>query len=596
LITSIYRESTPIVQFNTEVHMKKRQIKLKGNAGNAKKRKTEEKNEENPPVSESQGDGASVEEGETSSDVNGESQSSSMFTEPRGMSEYERVRLENIKRNEMFLSDLGLASVRSSLATSVPKKSKPTSRSKAAPHTRVPQEPVRRSGRVTTERLKEEIKRLKEEGNETVIAEKKELLDTMLTKQREGTYVPEIQANETSVEERINTEPISLSELKNYSEDDDKAELAKQLLSAMKKTTGRGTPSGKRGKSPSTEFLETKFTKLKLHEDDVVKMTPNRITAVALSSSIDNVIAVAGDKAGYMTLWNTSKSVDENRTFRYKPHISNIMKLSFTEDDEHKLFSFSYDGTIRCLDLQKEEFSLMLLDDFSDGYLTDGTLLNENHLNALVAKSTGMVSLVDFRASKDSYQWSYEAQGTKLNSIQQHPTNSHLIITAGSKNGGIAVHDLRKAGKNWQELTYIGDHTKSISAACVSPDGQYLLSVSLDDTIRVWKNFENGNDHLISTVYAHNNWTGRWLSTFRPTFDPKRNHTFVMGSMMQPRRIELFTIEDNKATGSKAGISVKLIENLEDENLASVNSRNCFHCKLEMVLGSNSSGKVHLFR
>jgi WD40 repeat protein len=576
--------------------MKKRQTKLKDNAGNAKKRKTEEKTEENPPVSESQGDSASVEEEETSSDVNGESEASSMFAEPRGMSEYERVRLENIKRNEMFLSDLGLASVRSSLATSVPKKPKPSSRFKAAPRTRVPQEPVRRSGRVTTERLKEEMKRLKEEGNETVIAEKKELLDTMLTKQREGTYVPEIQATESSVEERINTEPISLSELKNYSEDDDKAEIAKQLLSAMKKPTGRGTPSGKRGKSPSTEFLETKFTKLKLHEDDVVKMTPNRITAVALSSSTDNVIAVAGDKAGYMTLWNTSKSVDENRTYRYRPHISNIMKLSFTEDDEHKLFSFSYDGTIRCLDLQKQEFSLMLLDDFSDGYLTDGVLLNENHLNALVAKSTGMVSLLDFRASKDSYQWSYEAQGTKLNSIQQHPTNSHLIITAGSKNGGIAVHDLRKAGKNWQELTYIGDHTKSINAACVSPDGQYLLSVSLDDTIRVWKNFENGNDHLISTVYKHNNWTGRWLSTFRPTFDPKRNHTFVMGSMMQPRRIELFTIEDNTATGSKAGFSVKLIENLEDENLASVNSRNCFHCKLEMVLGSNSSGKVHLFR
>jgi WD40 repeat protein len=570
--------------------MNKRQLSAKSNARNAKKRKTEEGNEEKLLVSDLQEDSSSVKEEEVFRGANSQDK-------PGGISEYERVRLENIKRNEMFLSDLGLASVRSNLSTSVPKKPKPSSRSNVTPRTRVPQEPVRRSGRVTTERLKEEIKRLKEEGNETEITEKKELLDTMLAKQREGTYVPElIQVTESSIEERINTEPIAITELKNYGEDDDKAEISKLLLSAMKKPTGRGTPSSsKKGKS-STEFFETKFTKMKLNEDDVVKMTPNRITAVALSSSVDNVIAVAGDKIGYMTLWNTSKSVDENRIYRYKPHISNIMKFSFTDDDEYKLFSFSYDGTIRCLDLQKEVFSLMLYDDFSDGYLTDGTLLIENHLNALIAKSTGMVSLVDFRASKDSYQWSYEAQGTKLNSIQQHPTNPHLIITAGSKNGGIAVHDIRNASKNWKELTYISDHTKSINAACVSPDGQYLVSVSLDDTIRAWKNFENGNNHLISTVYKHNNWTGRWLSTFRPTFDPKRNHTFVMGSMMQPRRIELFTLEDSKATGNKGSISIKLIENLEDENLASVNSRNCFHSKSEMVLGSNSSGKVHLFR
>lgn len=40
-------------------------------------------------------------------------------------------------------------------------------------------------------------------------------------------------------------------------------------------------------------------------------------------------------------------------------------------------------------------------------------------------------------------------------------------------------------------------------------------------------------------IIKHNNNTGRWLSKFWPHWDPKEPTAFVIGSLEQPRRIEV---------------------------------------------------------
>jgi len=196
-----------------------------------------------------------------------------------------------------------------------------------------------------------------------------------------------------------------------------------------------------------------------------------------------------------------------------------------------------------------------------------------------VSRSDGYVSLIDFRMSSGSrtgsrfgYAWTCD-MGYKVQSVQHWPTDEHLLLTAnagsgeatGSSAGTMNVWDIRylstasatgsssDSGSKSQKLpatvaTFAG-HAKSINAAYASPDGKYVLSVSQDNTIRCWDvqhavsvaagrsgkggggSGSNGGKKppakatqaqaVPYSSTAHDNHTGRWLSTFRPTWDPK---------------------------------------------------------------------------
>jgi hypothetical protein len=48
------------------------------------------------------------------------------------------------------------------------------------------------------------------------------------------------------------------------------------------------------------------------------------------------------------------------------------------------------------------------------------------------------------------------------------------------------------------------------------------------------------SDEPSTSRISHDNETGRWLSSFKPAFDPKDPLTFVLGSMDKPRKMEIF--------------------------------------------------------
>jgi hypothetical protein len=217
-----------------------------------------------------------------------------------------------------------------------------------------------------------------------------------------------------------------------------------------------------------------------------------------------------------------------------------------------------------------------------------------------VGNTNGTVGLVDFRSKKNSYEWCYETQHTKVNSVQQHPCDGNLLITSGmSANGVINIHDLRKAGPSWTAVKTLDEHTKSINAAYCSPDGEFIVSVGQDSTIRTWKNFQHPDEEIQWTATRHENHTGRWLSTLKPAFDPKTSATFVLGCMERPRRMEVFSPYDtiyDASNPSNNQFSLNLLTAIYNDNLASVCSRNCFHPSLDIIVGGNSSGKVHILR
>ncbi len=598
-------------------------------------------------------------------------------------SDYERIRKENIERNEDFLRSIGLDSVKPDMSSAAKKKD-PSKRGVSKRKAPVQAIPTRRSGRVTIERLKaEDFSKLTKEERE----KKQSELDAMIEAKASASYTPSAEEVEESRYVRLSRDPISLfpaynqPQTENYEDTEDAKEREQQRMAEQQSDEAKAwvlpildtlesisspTSKGTTGKAASSKKSSTKTTptkvkaekgagantdrlkSLKVADDDVAKVTESRITAVWVHPSEEKLIVVAGDKQGYIGLWdvdsqendgngNSDKKIKREKStkavdlgdkydsrngvdgvWKYRPHVSAICRIYSAPSAPSDVHTVSYDGTVRVLDLNTQAWvsKFEAPSDLSDLWWTDAWGYGEgvNYSTAgsadklFVSRSDGYVSLIDFRTGSkargaSSYAWSAD-MGYKTQSVQHFPTNEHLILTCcGGAEGDISLYDIRTVGgnskKNSSVVTY-GGHSKSANAAYASPNGQCVVSFSQDDTIRLWSNFlsvtAQGKVSAGNTVFSsrnHNNHTGRWLSTFRPTWDPKFPASFVSGSMAQPRCIEVFTASAGTAS-AVASLSTPLT--LRSDWLASVCSRNAVHPTQDIIAAANSSGRVHVLR
>jgi hypothetical protein len=233
------------------------------------------------------------------------------------ISDYERVRLENIKKNEEFLNSLGLNNIKSSL-TAV-KSAQPASRrgsDSGRKKVALPSYPTRRSGRVTTEKLKVEIEEA--EGDDKI--QKELLLKEMLAKKAAGTYEAVIEQGNDGwgPKDRIEEEEIKLFPAANQPNDTDNlwvkpiidvlSEIAviKVEESTSSSIDNKKLKKGQLGtiksessaiKSSMTEYTKT-LSRLRIDPEEVAKLTESRITQVWAHPSELKLIVAAGDTTG----------------------------------------------------------------------------------------------------------------------------------------------------------------------------------------------------------------------------------------------------------------------------------------------------------
>jgi hypothetical protein len=561
------------------------------------------------------------------------------------ITDLEKIRQENIRRNEEFLANVGLFHMKDSISREAGANAKAAAakRKLVRVERKVKEEPVvvRRSSRVTMDKLKQEIADLTRSGDSTSEVAMKEAQDKLEALESRANAYSNVSAEDaggsysesnTRIEE--DTFPmIPLWNAKSVLSDDTAEDVSNKwnrevfaLLatdvsakSPAKKSKRAGAVASASDNTSANSKMAVDYDDLDAHmaslkklsvaENDVAKLTEARITATAFIPVNDKIVCCAGDKIGVVGIWNVSADPADSLSggvYKFRPHISNITKLhSPVADGGTKLFTSSYDGTIRRMDLEKESFELAFLDESDIGF-SDVDFSDKFADLALVGRFDGCAGLVDFRTSnnKRDYAWLTSLHETKINSIQRHPTDDNYLITAsGGTAGVISIWDWRKVSvpaaragsSNVRAVNELSYHSKSINAASVSPDGQYLVSVSQDNTVKVATNFLSPQPSSVqSASISHNNFTGRWLSTFRPTFDPKLAHTFVLGSMTQPRCMEIYT--PTSASNAKGVVRLELSTVLRAEYLASVCSRNAFHPTLDIVAGGNSSGRVHIFR
>eukprot|EP01041_Mallomonas_annulata_P000431 gene431-771_t len=510
-------------------------------------------------------------------------------------SSYEKIRLDNIQRNTAFLANLGLDEVKPD-PDIIFSKRKASSRGIRKVFKSVA--PTRRSSRVTAERVKTELEDAKVAGNAELIQSKEAELDQLLQKKYESSYEANMDSlmAESSVHERFGSAPISMlptiEETENNSDTSSASRL--EVIPIVEAFRSLQAPSistdAVLGDSGSDNYIRS-INSMDVKENDVAKLTQDRIVSVMFHPSTDKLLVAAGDKSGHLGLWDVDSLVaDNDGVSMYRPHVSNIAAIHCWPQDFQKIWSVSYDGTIRFMDVHQQAFVLGFEapEPITDIYFSDACFASDGH-SILLGLSDGRIASVDTRQHAKTYTWQWEVQQTKINSVQFVPKSPNLIVTAGAGQGGlISIHDIRKI-KSKQAVLSFKKHTKSINAAQVSPDGLYLVTVSQDNTIKCWENFLDASIEPRMTSISHDNHTGRWLSTFRPVFDPKQAHTFIIGSMEQPRKIEFFSV--NKI--GIAAATLKRIAAINREQMRSVCSRNAIHPSLNVIAGGNSSGRVH---
>lgn len=170
-----------------------------------------------------------------------------------------------------------------------------------------------------------------------------------------------------------------------------------------------------------------------------------------------------------------------------------------------------------------------------------------------------------------------------------HTRYSHDIscFATSSLDRTVCLWDARQLRPLSSPSLLVLPHHRSVNCAYFSPHGQYLVTVGLDDYLHIYNTSDimNSDETKPTLRVPHNNQTGRWLTKFHATWDPKRPDQYLMGCLQQPRRLQIYN-----ATRKQP------IQELMSPDFASVHSINTFHPTLSVIAGGNSSGRMTLWR
>jgi len=481
-----------------------------------------------------------------------------------GLSEYERMRLENIRRNNAFFEGLNLSQAKLEFSMSVtpqsttkvkqrglsrPKKSLPS----------IPALPTRQSLRLQN-------------------------------KDPDGVALPDSPKN-NSFSQPVDEHPRKLGPLEmkpcNNVEETDAQGFIDELTvlaNMLHKTKEKADDA----KSMNVDSYKKSLQHLKIREEHVAKLVPHRIFSMAFHPARYKTLVFAGDKWGNLGIWDVGSSKGDDGVYLYEPHSRPINCMSFDPNNCGKLYTASYDGTIRCCDVTSATFQEVHAfdeDDFSRFmYFAFGSPSSNT---ILAATDTGYVLVVDTRTKGKVKlaEQSYCLHDKVIKCIDVHPLNKSLFLTS-STDGSVAFWDIRNV-KNMKSKLSSLHRTRVATSAYFSPQtGNQVLVTSLDDYVTI--NEVDSSGRVSSSpkcCFRHDNQVGRWLTSFRATWDPKFDSYAVVGSMRRPRQIDIFSSESRSAA----------LMHLTHENLNSVNSLNVFHPSINKLAGGNSSGKVYLW-
>ncbi|KAK2039471.1 WD domain-containing protein [Colletotrichum somersetense] len=504
------------------------------------------------------------------------------------ISAFERMRRENIARNQSILKDLAHTSNKI-----MPAKPKPAPKPRSAPVKReapaAPAGPVRRSARVAG----------LDADNETL-------------KRKYEVEIEDQAAKEKAKKKRVGG-TLSLGDIavegKKFNKGID------GLGSLLPRGAQPGVPTFTDEDIENTsdkdlKDLRRKMGKLELYDKWIpndIKICPQRIYASTFHPTEEKPLVFAGDKEGALGVFDASQegppeSNDDDdgqeeaewkepEIGAYKIHSRTITTIIVSPYDHQKVYTSSYDSTIRVLDLAKdvcipvwepadkeEDVPLSAI----DIPLTSKDVIYFSTLGGAVGK-------VDTRDPKGFETW--QLSDNKIGGFSLNPREPHLLATA-SLDRTVKIWDLRnisgKGEMRFPAMLYEHDSRLSVSHASWSPGGQIATS-SYDDTIKIydWADraaWDRSGGMEPKEVVKHNNQTGRWVTILKPQWQRRPRdgiQKLVIGNMN--RFVDVYA-----ANGEQ-------LAQLGGDGISAVPAVAQFHPTMDWVAGGTASGKLCLW-
>ncbi|NXM76837.1 WDR76 protein, partial [Serilophus lunatus] len=331
--------------------------------------------------------------------------------------------------------------------------------------------------------------------------------------------------------------------------------------------------------SPDLERYQESLSSMVLSEENIRKVVKSRVCSMAIHPSESTILVAAGDKWGHVGLWNVSCGSEEGAHI-FVPHNLPVCCMHFSPCNPAHLLSLSHES-LRCGDVTRAVFDEICR---SEEGLSFFDFLEENGCTALVGCWDGAVAVVDRRTPGATSELSADIGFRKTRTVHVHPRSRQYFLAAGLVD--VAVFDVRYLKpKGNKPVSCLSGHTKSVASAYFSPvTGSRVVTVSADDRLRIYDTTSLSSTIAVLSSVRHNCNTGRWLSRFQAVWDPKQEHCFVVGSMAQPRQINVFQ-DTGRLLHSFSSLAC----------LSSVCSINVVHPTQSILVGGNSSGRLYVF-
>ncbi|XP_055085040.1 WD repeat-containing protein 76 [Periophthalmus magnuspinnatus] len=455
-----------------------------------------------------------------------------------GLSAYELERLENIKKNQEFLSSLNIYKVSEELKQSV--RRKPTNKG------------LKRSPTVTREVLPPRRSNRLQNIEAAQLELPKVICDPVdMPPPKKSGPLP--------------MHPINMSEI----------ELPEQLLKIW-------TESSAKEKLKQMELKQYRSTlsKMKITKDNVAKVVKKRIFSAAFHPSSSNILMAAGDYSGQVGLWSLSSTWGDDGVLLFEPHSRPVTCMAFSSANPTYFLSTSYDGSMRRMDVEKAMFDDVY--DVDDGLKTFD-FLSHDCMSVVVGTWFGDIAFVDRRTPGNTHESLHRLDTKTVRCVSVHPLQKQYFAVAESQFVNIYDSRFMKKSKSTPVCQLMG-HSKSITSAYFSPNsGNRILTSCMDNYIRIYDTSATSKAPLLKTI-RHDMQTGRWLSKLSAVWDPKQEDCFAVGYLSRPRCVQVY---------HESG---QLLHTFSDEeNLCTVQSVVAFHPTRSVLMGGNSSGRLHVF-
>ncbi|KAL5698789.1 hypothetical protein ACHQM5_029780 [Ranunculus cassubicifolius] len=362
------------------------------------------------------------------------------------LTNYERIRLENIKRNKEMMANLEV-------------------------HSKVLQ--------LSSHRLKKKfIKRDYFQANNSVV--RKSL-------RSQGLPPPVCETAKTIIQPEISPKeivPLTMQDAYVGNSSD------RPLIDAIINISDKALVA-EREVTRNDQSLDVKSMVLK--PENVSVAMRNNVMNMMFFPSPNRRVIIAGFQLGNIGFWDTDcEDQDSGGIYLYQPHRQIISGISVQPFSLSKVYSSCYGGLIRLMDVGREYFDLVYSTDDSIFCLSQRTQEAES---LYFAEGRGLLNVCDIRVGKCSNSWMLHNE--RINTIDFNPESSNLMAT-GSSDGTVCIWDLRNMNSHKPKYLNRVAYETPVRSAYFSSSGRFLATTQRNAEVGILA----GGDYVdISAIY-----------------------------------------------------------------------------------------------